>query len=247
MSVWLAATDTEPEPSCRNGCCRPVSTLLARHLITTCTRLGGLVIDIDAADHAVVSSALTTGCRAVATFSDPARAHHSWQALKRLHPRHDLEVADLRLTPADATHQTLTDLLGTADLVIAKRHCRQSEQVELSHLAALVKPGGHLAVITGLHRAGGHVHDPAPDIIHNARHAELTYLQHIIALHVPVRGGRLEPPPTWRVPAPDPATAGCAGLPISTRLHTDVLIFTKPRRSPRVADLPTENAGGDPS
>ncbi|RBQ15320.1 hypothetical protein DP939_36370 [Spongiactinospora rosea] len=247
MSVWLAANDTEPEPSCRYGCCRPVSTLLARHLITTCTRLGGLVIDIDAADHAIVSSALTTGCRAVATFSDPARAHRCWQALQRLHPRHDLEVADLRLAPTGTTHRMVTDLLGTADLVIAKRCCRQSEQVGLALLAALVKPGGHLAVITSLHRAGGHVHDPAPDIIDNARQAELTYLQHIVALHVPVRGGRLEPPPAWRVPAPGPATARCAGLPISTRLHTDVLIFTKPRQSPRVADLPTENAGGDPS
>ncbi|MFI0423553.1 hypothetical protein [Spongiactinospora sp. 9N601] len=141
MSVWLAATDTEPEPACRNGCCRPASTLLARHLITTCTRLGGLVIDIDTADHAIVSSALTTGCRAVATFTDPARAHRCWQVLKRLHPRHDLDVADLRLTPTDNTHRMVTALLGTADLVIAKHHRRQSEQVELSHLAALVKPG----------------------------------------------------------------------------------------------------------
>ncbi|MDF5754630.1 hypothetical protein [Spongiactinospora sp. TRM90649] len=141
MSVWLAATDTETGPgsACRYGCCRPVSTLLARHLITTCTRLGGLAIDIDAADHAVVSSALTTGCRAVATFTDPTQAHRCWRALQRLHPRHDLEVADLRFTPTDTTHRTLTDLLGTADLVIAKRHSRQSEQVEMSHLAALVK------------------------------------------------------------------------------------------------------------
>ncbi|WP_146607846.1 hypothetical protein [Spongiactinospora gelatinilytica] len=259
MSVWLAAADTEPEPACRFGCCLPVSPLLAWHLITTCTRLGSLVIDIDATDHAVLSSALTPGCRAVATFTDPARAHLAWQALQRLHPGHDLDVADLRIAPGQDADQVLTDLLGTADLVIARHHGHPSHLDDregdhlsaqpkgISRLAALLAAGGHLVIVTGLHRADEYVRDPAPDIIRRAQQAGLTYLQHIVALHLPVQAGRLEPPPTWRVPTPEPAPARCAGMPISVRLHTDVLIFNKPRRTSRTADRSITDPGGQRS
>ena len=63
---------------------------------------------------------------------------------------------------------------------------------------------------------------PAGDtatVIAGARAAGLTYLQHIVALHIPVTGDHLAPPPG----PPDPAgpAAVCA------RVHTDLLVFVK--------------------
>ncbi|NRQ34837.1 hypothetical protein HII36_23810 [Nonomuraea sp. NN258] len=246
MSVWLAAADTESVTACRSGCCIPVSAPLARHLVTACTRLGGLVIDLDAADDHVASTALALGCRAAATITDPALAGVIGKALATTHSDHDLEAADLRLTHPDTNFTALRDLARQAALVVLKqnRHPSDTRQEpatktgtyehastsEVARAAELVKPGGHLVVVTGLHRTEHGVTDPTPRIIVQARHAGLVYLQHIVALRVRVTGEPIEAPAAW-CPAMSGESAR-AGLPASVRVHSDLLIFTKPSGKP---------------
>ncbi|MFI6816139.1 hypothetical protein ACIBG7_27300 [Nonomuraea sp. NPDC050328] len=245
LTVWLTPADSECASTCRPGCCLPVSGPLARHLISACTRLGETVIHLGATDHQVVSAALTAGCLPVAVFSSAERAGVSWTRLARTHPDHDLEVTDLRITdPHDHGAPVTADLTDRARLVVAEQTCQQhlvssdcqpaleAEGFDVVQAAHLLRPGGHLAVVTGLHRTD-HVIDPLPEIIAMARRAGLVYLQHIIALHQPARGDHLDPRlPGHHLSARRPAGAqqmpACAWLPWSPRAHSDVLLFTRP-------------------
>ncbi|KAB8192563.1 hypothetical protein FH608_023965 [Nonomuraea phyllanthi] len=216
---------------------------LARHLVSACTRLGDTVIHLDATDHQLVSAALVTGCRVTATFADPALAGVTWTRLTRTHLEDDLQVADLRVIRPENSAQALEDLSGTAALVVVQQSCAPSsdeagrpaagaaasdvQPIAVSAAATLLKPGGHLAVVTGLHRAEDRVVDPVPEVIRRARGAGLRYLQHIIALRLPVRGERIDPVMSQREVAAAQALPPCAGLPVSARVHSDVLLFTK--------------------
>ncbi|WP_103963464.1 hypothetical protein [Nonomuraea solani] len=242
--MWLAAADTEAAATCPAGCCHPVSGPLARHLIAACARLGETVVHLGASDHQLVSAALTAGCLPVAVFTDATRAGVSWTCLARTHPNYDLEVTELRITDPGDDSPMLADLAGGAGLVVAEQTCRQpllpstgrpdseagGEVFDVTGAAELVKPDGHLALITGLHREGGVV-DPVPEIIARARAAGLVYLQHIIALRHPARGERIDPVLSRRTQTAIEEMSGCAGLPASARVHSDVLIFTKPKSS----------------
>ncbi|MEV0386869.1 hypothetical protein [Nonomuraea sp. NPDC050643] len=245
LSVWLTAADTESAATCRAGCCHPVSGPLARHLVAACTRLGETVVHLGASDHQLVSAALTAGCLPVAVFTDVARAGVSWSCLARTHPGYDLEVTDLRVTEPGDDAWVLADLAGSAGLVVAEQSCQQPvghapgrpdseaepeiepEVFNVARAAGLVKPGGHLVVITGLYREGG-VADPVPEIIARARQAGLVYLQHIIALRHPARGERIDADLSRRALAAVQDLPECAGLPASARVHADVLLFTAP-------------------
>ncbi|MFI6184282.1 hypothetical protein ACIA8R_52755 [Nonomuraea sp. NPDC051191] len=240
LTVWLAASDTESVPACTGGCCHPISGPLARDLIAACARLGETVVHLGASDHQLISAALTAGCLPVAVFTNTARVGVIWTRLARTHPTHDLEVTDLRIT--DLGDETpLADLADDAGLVVAEQVCEQPDRHpgwpsspgaikvhDITAAARLVKPGGHLAVVTGLYRHGGMV-DPLPEIITRARKAGLVYLQHIIALRHPARGERIEPAHLCRGLAATHELQVCADLPASTRVHSDVLLFTRPR------------------
>ena len=236
LSVWLAAADTEMIPACGAGCCVPVSGPLARQLVSACTRLGETVIHISATDHQVISAALSMGCRATVTFFDSVQAGVVWTRLTRSHPEHDLQVADLRVTRPERVGPVLTDLTEAAALVVIEQACTAGQSAaagsfDVESAGALVKPGGYLAVITGLCHAENGVVDPAPGIIARARQVGLVYLQHIIALRVPARGERIDP-----VVSPCAVTVaqelrGWVGPSDSARVHSDLLLFTKPAQS----------------
>ncbi|MEV6986765.1 hypothetical protein AB0M95_36665 [Sphaerisporangium sp. NPDC051017] len=243
LSVWLAAADTESAATCPAGCCYPVSGPLARHLVAACTRLGETVVHLGASDHQLVSAALTAGCLPVAVFADVARAGVSWSCLARTRPDYDLEITDLRVTDPGDEASVLADLAGSAGLVVAEQTCQQpagrstgrpDSQAEpetepevfgVARAAGLVKPGGYLVVVTGLHRDDGVV-DPVPEIIARARQAGLVYLQHIIALRHPACGERIDPDLSRRALNAIQELPECAGLPASARMHADVLLFT---------------------
>ncbi|MEU6718643.1 hypothetical protein ABZ897_44875 [Nonomuraea sp. NPDC046802] len=247
MSVWLAAADTESVATCPAGCCHPVSGRLARHLVAACTRPGETVIHLGASDHQLVSAALTAGCLPVAVFTDVARAGVSWSCLARTHPDYDLEATDLRVNDPRDESSVLADLASGAGLVVAEQTCQQpvghatgrpesepeseaeaeAEVFDVARAAGLVKPGGHLVVVTGLHCEGG-VADPVPEIIALAREVGLVYLQHVIALRHPARGERIDPGPSRRALAAIEGLPECAGMPARARVHSDVLLFTAP-------------------
>src|SRR5712691_6613507 len=80
----------------------------------------------------------------------------------------------------------------------------------------VLRPGGVLAVITASPAApDGQLADLTGQAVASARAAGLVYAQHIVLVHAAIRDGQL---------APDPA----AGLPGGCRVHSDLLIFTKP-------------------
>ncbi|MEV4471241.1 hypothetical protein [Nonomuraea sp. NPDC049504] len=217
---------------------------MARHLLAACARLGETVLHLGATDHQLVSAALTAGCLPVAVFTDAARMGVSWACLARTHPDYDLEVTDLRVTDPGDDSSVLADLADEVGLVVAEQTCRQprgqssadrpdssagAEVFDVACAAALVKPGGYLAVVTGLHREGG-VADPVPEIIARAREAGLVYLQHIVALRHPVRGQRIDADLSRRALAAIGELPEYAGLPATARTHADVLLFSRPRR-----------------
>ncbi|NRQ38444.1 hypothetical protein HII36_42450 [Nonomuraea sp. NN258] len=265
LTVWLAAADTESVSTCQAGCCHPVSGPLARHLIAACTRMGETVIHLGAADHQLVSAALTAGCLPVAVFTDPDRAGVIWTRLARTHPDYDLCVTDLRVCDLrgadrddDEAPPLLADLARSAGLVVSEQVCdrrrrlggpcpdEEAQVYDVVSAAGLVRPGGHLAVVTGLHRTD-RVVDPLPQIIARARAAGLVYLQHIIALRQPARGDRIEPRRSSQATAAWQELPECAALPASARVHSDVLLFTRlktPSSSSEVATKPAQPLGG---
>jgi hypothetical protein len=98
--------------------------------------------------------------------------------------------------------------------------CPESSGHLTAHRALL--PGGLLAVLAGPPPASG-----LPDLglaVARARAAGLVYAQHIILIHAAIDGDQLRP-----FPAPRPAAPGCLReSPPGGRIHTDLLIFSKP-------------------
>ena len=116
---------------------------------------------------------------------------------------------------------------GTGRAALAVAACGGSSGLDASEAASYaacrqaLRPGGILAVLAGRPAPG-----QVPDLslaVACARAAGLVYAQHIILLHARIDGGRLRPLPGLRLAAPSPREG-----PRNTRIHTDLLIFTRP-------------------
>ncbi len=88
--------------------------------------------------------------------------------------------------------------------------------------ADLLYPHGVLAVITHSDSSAGRLIDPTGAVVRAARHAGLTYVDHLALLHVPLRHGVLN------TPGCVPAGAPCRSRrPVrAVRVHSDLLIFS---------------------
>ncbi|WP_228714271.1 hypothetical protein, partial [Prauserella endophytica] len=123
-----------------------------------------------------------------------------------------------------------------ADLVLVSLPARAAEMVSLDRLALLaanrLRQGGIFAVYTHSDWTRGRLIDPTGAIVAAAQHADLLYLQHIVALHTPVEKGRLRAAPSAAVAAEYDRTrhrATVRGLPAPhLRAHGDVLAFAQP-------------------
>ena len=119
--------------------------------------------------------------------------------------------------------------------------------------ARLLRVGGILVVLTHCDWPAGELIDPTGAVVASAQNADLLYLQHIVALHAPVRGGRFSDDP---LTDPDSFAAeneararhraAVRGLPEPhRRIHSDVLVFAQPHdhEPPRqsAADAAREN------
>lgn len=105
--------------------------------------------------------------------------------------------------------------------------------------AAVLKPGGFLVVVTRQMRRGGRLRDLAADTIVLCERAGLSYWQHVIALHAPIRDNRLHPRPSlWQTLHHRRALA--AGRRPCLPVHEDLLVF---RRSPEPARDGREREG----
>ncbi|MDX3187785.1 hypothetical protein PV458_05185 [Streptomyces sp. MN03-5084-2B] len=125
-----------------------------------------------------------------------------------------------------------------ADLVLVSLPAHAAERVSLDRLAlraaGLLRLGGIFAVYTHSDWNGERLLDPTGAIVAAAQHADLLYLQHVVALHIPVRAGRLHAAPSASVVAEYDRTAHRAtvrSLPAPhVRAHGDVLVFAQPAR-----------------
>ncbi|WP_218004681.1 hypothetical protein [Microtetraspora niveoalba] len=231
----------------------PVTGRLARQLITTCTRPGDLVVDIHPADHTLVANAMILGRRATAVISDPREAGVTWTRATTGRDEGPVRRAEVRVARAEAIYPALAHRRGEAALVVLRRTCEPPNATAagvplhesiLTEPAALLTCGGHLVVVTGLHLMEGRPYDPVPGLIREARRAGLVYLQHIVAIHGPVRRKRIVLSLLPATVAATRAKAGPPHVPTVLRAHADVLIFTKPARPPVSAE-PYPNEGGE--
>ncbi|HEX5142791.1 MAG TPA: hypothetical protein VFW21_02875 [Mycobacterium sp.] len=118
------------------------------------------------------------------------------------------------------------------DLIIASLRPEDSGERSSDHVALLaarqLRVGGILVLLTHSDWASGELLDPTGPVVASAQNADLLYLQHIIALHVPIHRGHLLPhshgtsaPPRNRAPQPDEPAP-------HHRISSDVLVFAQP-------------------
>lgn len=227
---------------------------LARHLISLCTREGDVVVDAFTAGEAALVAAAELNRRGRALVPHFPLARHIGSRLRAALPEHQLRRVAMRPCRPHQMARGLADHLGEVGLVIAapppyetggvpKRRgerecpaCRAevwmlgSEQLGVFLAAAwkVLRPGGVLALITTARYEGGRLIDSAPRLIRQAQGLGFRYVQHVIALRVPVEGDRL-------VVQAGPADlaelrrVGSRALPPVVRVHADVCLLQKPR------------------
>jgi len=162
-------------------------------------------------------------------------------------------------TEADARHRTTTPA-ANADLVVTSLRPQHSggRGADLVALfaARLLRAGGILVVLTHCDWTAGELTDPTGAVVTAGQNADLLYLQHIIAVHAPLRDGRfhLADPHFGRDTdrGSDGAGAGDAqarvrhralvrGLPEPhRRIHSDVLVFAQPHEHQPPTGLPVQ-------
>ena len=101
--------------------------------------------------------------------------------------------------------------------------------------ATLLRPGGHLVVVTKNTRRAGRLFDLASVTVGLATEAGFSYLGHVIALHAAVRdSGLVARPSYWQITQVRHARA--KGEPAHLVAHEDVTVFTLPEPPEETAD-----------
>ncbi|GLZ16274.1 hypothetical protein Acsp04_65090 [Actinomadura sp. NBRC 104425] len=227
---------------------------LARHLIGSCTSEGDVVAEAFAVNEATLVTAARMGRRGVALVPHFPLAKHIGTRLRATLPENKLRSVAMRPCRPDQMRHGLADLRGDVGLVIAApppyeaggRASRQagsqtcpacrsdlwmlSTQQLAAFLAAtwqVLRPGGHLAIITTVRYEDGRLIDPAPRVIQHANALGFRYVQHVIALRVPVEGDCLmvQATPTELAQLRDVRSRA---LPPVVTVHADVCLFTRP-------------------
>ncbi|WP_233442558.1 hypothetical protein [Lentzea atacamensis] len=121
---------------------------------------------------------------------------------------------------------------ASADLVVtsAPPHQTVAEVADRVALAAarLLRVGGIFVALTHNDAAGGELTDPTGQLVTSAQYADLLYLQHIVAVHVPIHCGRFHVDGTQKVSRAQ-HRASVHRLPAPhLRIHSDVLVFVQP-------------------
>ena len=220
LSVWPATPAPGPAPG---------SGPEAAHVITAFSQRGELVVIPAAGAGALLPAAAAAGRRVLGLFPSPAACHAAGSRLD-----HDLgpaarPLAQVRAGGPDLLLEAGCPEAGQAALAITGRGGPGAGGVLYAACERVLRPGGVLAVITASTPRPGGLRDDPGEVIAAARAAGLIYAQHIVALHAAITGGQLTPGP-WDAARPDEA----AGHPaVHARIHSDLLVFTKPGRNPR--------------
>lgn len=107
--------------------------------------------------------------------------------------------------------------------------------------ARLLRVGGILAVLTHCDWSRGELIDPTGAVVAAGQNADLLYLQHVVAVHAPVRDGQFAAAldtPAAEDEARSRHRAVVRGLPAPhRRIHSDVLVFAQPQSARSSAEL----------
>ncbi|WP_242891134.1 hypothetical protein [Actinomadura litoris] len=228
---------------------------LARHLITTCTREGDLIAEGFTVNEATLAAAAGLGRHAIALVPHFPLAQHVGARLRAGLSEQELKRVQMRPVRPDQMARGLADHLGDVALVIAappsyeaggyaprtirERDCPAcradlwqltSQQLGLFLAAAwkVLRPGGVLAVTTTARAQAGRLIDSAPRVIRQAQGLGFRYVQHVIALRVPIDGDALvvQAGPGDLAQLRDTRSRA---MPPPVNVHADVCLFTKPR------------------
>ncbi|MFT7837758.1 hypothetical protein Q5530_16610 [Saccharothrix sp. BKS2] len=175
-------------------------------------------------------------------------------------------------TPATApTMPAATDGMTTArterrpgdavDLIIAgfrpERSGDHAADLAALYAARVLRVGGILVVLTHCDWTRGELVDPSGAVVTAGQNADLLYLQHIVAVHTPLRDGRFhlaDTPPgehcdgsgTGDAQARARHRALVRGLPEPhRRIHSDVLVFAQPHDRQPPSTLSTDPSVDD--
>src|SRR5205085_2165103 len=120
---------------------------------------------------------------------------------------HPTRTDPLPGSPADAAAIHPDTATADADLIITSLDPQHSGPCISDHLtllaARLLRAGGLLAVLTHSDWSTGALLDPTGPLVACAQNADLLYLQHIVALHTPLR--HRQPPSATTVTTPPAA------------------------------------------
>ncbi|MFC4912256.1 hypothetical protein [Actinomadura gamaensis] len=229
---------------------------LARHLISTCTTPGERVVEAFTASDAVLRAAVELDRNAVALVPHFPLAQHLGARLRARHRIEELTRVAMRSVRPDQMHLGLADQARNVSLVVAappayevggrgpkmvgQHGCpacradlwmlgRQQLTGFLAGAWEILKPGGVLATVTTARpQCDGRLHDPAPQVIARASRQGFVYVQHVIALRVPIEGDAL----AVQVHPGEVAQLhdiGSEAPPPRVSVHADVCLFVKPR------------------
>lgn len=141
------------------------------------------------------------------------------------HPR----LADLPSVTGrndDAVQPRLDEADGRVDLLItvmpARLDAAEDTDTVARSAARALRLGGALAVLTHCDRSNGVLVDPTGPMVTAGQNADLLYLQHIVAVHIPP--AHLRPNPAHRADSTKDGRTPAA----HRRVHSDVLVFAQP-------------------
>ncbi|MFI0352834.1 hypothetical protein [Actinomadura sp. 9N407] len=239
---------------------------LAAHLIDTCTAEGDTVAEAFTTSETTLATAARRGRRALACVPHFPLAQHIGPQLRTELTELQLRRVAMRPCRPDQMHRGMADQAGQVSLVIAAppsyevsgrvpkgpgtRDCPacradlwmlngQQLGAFLTASWRVLRPGGHLAVITTARHDGARLIDPAPRIVRQASQVGFRYSQHVIALRVPVKGEALlvQSGPTDLAELRDVRSRA---LPPVVSVHADVCLFTRPGAPATGSDEPKE-------
>ncbi len=161
------------------------------------------------------------------------------------------------------TPGTVTGSFDDADLIVTSllphRCGDHGADLVALYAAQRLRVGGTLVVLTHCDWTTGELTDPTGAIVTAGQNADLLYLQHIVALHAPIRDGHFHLADTHpddnsgdgdagAVEARGRHRAAVRGLPAPhRRIHSDVLVFAQPHdhQPPNPLPADTDSQGDD--